>query len=60
MATLRLILALASLICIVWGIAVLLTIAQPVGWVLIAIGLGTGGINILYKGVNDGRNLVHS
>ena len=52
MATLRLILALASLICVVWGIAVLLAIAQPVGWVLIAIGLIAGAINIAYKGRN--------
>ena len=49
MATLRLILALASLICIVWGIAVLLAIAQPVGWVLIAIGLGIGVISTARK-----------
>ncbi|KJF19183.1 MULTISPECIES: hypothetical protein [unclassified Rhodococcus (in: high G+C Gram-positive bacteria)] len=50
MATFRLILALASLICIAWGIAVLLAIAQPVGWVLIAIGLITGAINVACKG----------
>ncbi|WP_209448981.1 hypothetical protein [Rhodococcus qingshengii] len=52
MATLRLLLALASLICIVWGIAVLLAIAQPIGWVLIAIGLITGAINVAHKSRN--------
>lgn len=53
MATFRLILALVSLICIVWGIAVLLAIAQPVGWILIAIGLVTGAVNVACRGRNQ-------
>ncbi|MDN3461058.1 hypothetical protein [Rhodococcus sp. APC 3903] len=47
--TFRLVLALAALICIVWGIAILLALGQAAGWALITIGLGVGVLSTARK-----------